>query len=224
VDPSASFDVRFAGVHGVVEETNGDPISNGRTETDNTSVHAEYNQAFDSGLRFKLGYYFETFTLKILNHPLAVRGKDIDLDRSTHAVHASARYPLLSCWDLTAGGGFKEDRLDFERNLPMSDDQEIFHLNLGSDLRLFDQVFLNGGLELEHDLFAGWDLSPSAGAVYRFLPEHSLRFSYRVGRRQPNFSETRTAFAIPNPLPPPPTLPSSRSWASWSTSSFTSTS
>jgi outer membrane receptor protein involved in Fe transport len=43
--------------------------------------------------------------------------------------------------------------------------------------------------------------------VYQFLPDNALRGSYRVGRRKPNFTETRIGFVTANPFPPPVTLP-----------------
>ena len=92
-------------------------------------------------------------------------------------------------------------------NTPETSNQQILHAQVGTEARLWEKLFLSAGGRLEKDLYAGIDLSPFVGAVYKFLPRHSLRISYRLGRRQPNFAETRSAFVVPNPLPPPGTLP-----------------
>ncbi len=207
---SATFDVHFSGVAGRIEESSADPISNGRTDTRNMTVSAVYRHIFEELVTLQAGYYYEDFSLKVLDYPgapLHAAGDDIDLDRTTNALFAAARITPFDIWDIHVGGGWKEDRLFFERNEPTRDDQELYHLHVGTEVRIAEQVLLSGGLQIERDLLAGIDFSPSAGVVYRVDPEHSLRFSYRVGRRKPNFSEARIAFVVPNPTPPPPTLP-----------------
>jgi iron complex outermembrane receptor protein len=208
---SAGLDVRFTGQSGLVGETNGDPISNGTTDTNNYAASAAFHQLWKGGTRLSLSYYHEEFALVVRDYPAAFLygdgGRNIDLQRSTDALQGSARVPVFSFWDLLATAGWKEDRLYFERNEPRNDRQELFHLHGGTEIRPLDRLFLTAGVQLEHDLVAGRDPSPSAGVVYRLLPEHSLRLSYREGRRKPNFAETRTAFVFPNPVPPPPTFP-----------------
>jgi iron complex outermembrane receptor protein len=209
VTEGGGLDLRVSGVQGKVGETSGFPISNGPTDTHNYSVAGSFHQALSSRARLSLGYYHEEFGLVVRDYPFAplYGGRNIDLGRSTDALHASARVAVLPVWDLLATAGWKEDHLYFDRNSPRSDRQQLFHLHAGTELRPLDRLFLSAGLQAEHDLFAGWDLSPSAGVVYRLLPDHSLRFSYRVGSRKPTFAETRTGFVFPSPLPPPPVLP-----------------
>ncbi|MCZ6792595.1 MAG: TonB-dependent receptor, partial [Planctomycetota bacterium] len=185
-------------------------VSNGRTDTENYSVVAEFRKKFANDARLRLGYTYEKFRLRVRDYPFAFlhnAGTDIDLERDTHALHASGRLPILPIWELVATGGFKEDRLDFERNNPRRDGQAILHFDLGTELRPLDPLILSAGVHLEDDSFSGFDASPRAGAVFRPLDNHSLRASYGIGRRKPSFTETQLAFVVPNPLPPPATLP-----------------
>lgn len=210
ISKDTDLSVRFAGVSGQVEETNGLPISNGDTNTENYSLTAALDHLFKNGIRLSGSYSFEAFALEVKDFPLAPvhqAGSDIDLERTTHTLFAAARFPVRPNWDLTASGGFKEDRLVFERNSPQSSDQELLHFHLGAEGRPLTDVFLNAGLGIERDLRAGVALSPDLGLAYRFLPEQTLRASYRVGQRRPTFTETRLGFLAPNPVPPPLGLP-----------------
>ena len=199
-----------SGITGRLKETNGPPLSNGRVDTDNLSFVAQLHQAFESGVRLDLQYSFETFSLEVLDHPNAIlkgAGDNIDLDRTTNTIFAATRVPLTAHWELTAHGGWKEDRVSFEMNTPETSNQQILHAQIGTEATLWERLFVSAGGRLEKDLWAGLDLSPFVGAAYEFLPLHTLRASYRIGRRQPNFAEVRSAFVVPNPFPPPGTLP-----------------
>ncbi len=201
VTDSSELSLRLAGVDGTVEETGGDPISNGRTDTNNYSLNTRYENIFENGARLSLGYTFENFSLKVLDHPSApdhAAGDNIDLDRHTHSVFGSFSMPLIpELWSVSTTAGWKQDTVSFDRNAPKKDDQEIYHLHIGTNVAPIESLSLSGGIQLERDLFAGNDISPTAGVLYRIRPEHILRLSYRIGRRKPVISETRTAFVVP---------------------------
>ena len=207
ITPSTTMNLRFTGVLGRIGETSGDPVSNGPTDTASFAIATDAQKEFDNGIRLRLGYYFEDFTLEVDDYPFAAlhtTSPDIELHRYTNAVHAHARVPVVSFWDVTSSAGWKGDELYFDRNEPKGDQQEILHANFGTELRPIESAILNAGLQVEHDLFSGTDLSPVSGAVWRFLEEQSLRLSYRVGRRKPTLTETSIAFVVPNMVAPPP--------------------